>query len=114
MFVSEDFNAFLASSGIKSKRISKHSPWQNCIAERVIGILRHELLNQIIPLHEKHLHWLLKEYINSYYNTHRTHQGINCKTPIPLPTYLPTEASKTKLKATPVLGGLYHTYKKIA
>ncbi|ABO51528.1 Integrase, catalytic region [Desulforamulus reducens MI-1] len=114
VFVSKDFKTFLASSGIRSKRISKRSPWQNGIAERSIGIIRQELLNYIIPFNEKHLHRLLREYIHEYYNTHRTHQGINGKTPIPLPTYLPTKASKTKLKATPVLGGLYHTYKKVA
>lgn len=34
--------------------------------------------------------------------------------PIPLPRYLPTTVSNTKLKKKPVLGGLYHTYKKVA
>jgi transposase InsO family protein len=114
VFVSKDFKAFLASSGIKSKRTSKCSPWQNGIAERVIGILRQELLNHIIPLNEANLYRLLKEYIHNYYNTHRTHQGINCKTPIPLPQYPPTTISNTKLESTPVLGGLYHTYRKVA
>ena len=60
------------------------------------------------------MHKLLKEYIEEYYNTNRTHQGIDCKTPIPLPRYLPTTVSNTKLKKKPVLGGLYHTYKKVA
>jgi len=114
VFVSKDFKTFLNSCGIKSKRTSIHSPWQNGIAERVIGILRQKLLNHIIPINEAHLHRLLRNYIDNYYNTHRTHQGINCKTPIPLPTYPPTNISNTKLKATPVLNGLYHTYKKVA
>ena len=57
---------------------------------------------------------MLKQYVNEYYNTHRTHQGINCKTPIPLPKYKPTLMKDTKLKATPVLNGLYHTYDKVA
>jgi len=78
------------------------------------GILRQELLNYIIPLNEAHLHRLLKEYVNDYYNTHRTHQGIDCKTPIPLPKYPPTTIENTILETTPVLGGLYHTYKKAA
>ncbi|MDW7674228.1 MAG: integrase core domain-containing protein [Bacillota bacterium] len=99
---------------MKSKRTYKGVPWQNGIAERAIGIIRQELLDYIIPVDEKHLHRLLKEYIKEYYNTHRTHQGIDGKTPIPLPTYLPTEASKTKLNAKPVLGGVNHTYRKVA
>jgi len=114
VFVCDSFQDFLAASDIKSIRTSKGSPWQNGIAERAIGIIRQELLDYIIPFNERHLYRLLNEYINDYYNTHRTHQGIDGKTPIPLPEYLPTEAAKTKLKATPVLGGLYHTYKKIA
>lgn len=114
VFVCDGFQDFLSASEIKSIRASKGSPWQNGIAERAVGIIRQELLDYIIPFNEKHLHRLLQEYINEYYNTHRTHQGIDGKTPIPLPTYLPTLPVKTKLKATSVVGGLYHTYKKVA
>jgi hypothetical protein len=76
--------------------------------------LRQELLNHIIPFNEKHLHCLLKEYIDDYYNLHRTHQGISCKTPIPSPKYTPTTTANTKLKAKPILNGLYHNYDKAA
>ncbi|QGU00427.1 Mobile element protein [Candidatus Syntrophocurvum alkaliphilum] len=112
VFLAKSVQEFLNFSGIKAKKTSIKSPWQNPYAERVVGILRQELLNHIIPLNEKHLNNLLKEYIEDYYNTHRTHQGINGNTPIPSPTYLPTKAKNSKLKSTPVLGGLYHTYNK--
>lgn len=101
-------------SNIKSKPTSFRSPWQNPYAERVNGIIRQELLNHIIPLNEKHLEKLLDEYINNYYNTNRTHQGINCETPIRKPTYIPVDAKNIRVKATPVLNGLYHTYYRIA
>jgi len=114
VFVSKEFQALLRASGIKSKRTSYKSPWQNPYAERVIGILRQELLNHIIPLNERHLHYLLSEYVHNYYNPHRTHQRLDGQTPIPSPKYEPTTAAETKLKSTPVLGGLYHTYKKVA
>ncbi len=114
VFTSKDFQRFLAASGIKSKKTSIKSPWQNPYAERVIGTLRRELLDHIIPINEKHLHYLLHEYVHKYYNPHRTHQGLNGQTPIPTPEYKPTTAAETKLKSTPVLGGLYHTYKKVA
>ncbi|MDD4402884.1 MAG: integrase core domain-containing protein [Desulfitobacteriaceae bacterium] len=73
---------FLANTKIKVKRTGFHAPWQNGVCERTVGILRQELLNHIIPLHEKHLHRLLREYIHGYYNRARTHQGINRQTPI--------------------------------
>lgn len=114
VFVSKAFQALLTASGIQSKKTSIQSPWQNPYAERVIGILRQELLNHVIPLNEAHLQRLLKEYIDGYYNPHRTHQGINGKTPIPSPEYAPTEMANTKLKATPILNGLYHPYEKVA
>ena len=114
IFRSKAFQRFLTSSGITSKRTSYHSPWQNPYAERVIGTIKRELLDYIIPLNQLHLRKLLHEYINDYYNTHRTHQGIKGKTPVASPTYLPTTIKETKLEATPVLNGLYHTYKKVA
>lgn len=96
-----------------AKRTAYRSPWQNLYAERVIGTIKRELLDQVIPLNQKHLHKLLREYIKDYYNTERTHQGIKCKTPIPSVTYTSTAVEDTKLEATSVLNELYHTYKKV-
>ena len=114
VFTSSIFKNFLTASGIKAKKTSIKAPWQNPYAERVIGTLRRELLDFVIPINERHLEYLLSEYVHKYYNTHRTHQGIDGWTPIPSPEYEPTTMAETKLKATPVLGGLYHTYEKVA
>ncbi|WP_431312308.1 integrase core domain-containing protein [Sporosarcina oncorhynchi] len=48
-------------------------PWQTPYAERVIGTIKRKLLDQVIPMNERHLHTLLREYIRNYYNTDRTH-----------------------------------------
>ncbi|MFC7685769.1 transposase [Ureibacillus sp. GCM10028918] len=114
IFRSKAFERFLSSSSITSKRTAYRSPWQNPYAERVIGTIKRELLDKIIPLNQLHLRKLLHEYINDYYNTNRTHQGLKGKTPVTSPIYMPTSAAETKLEATPVLNGLYHTYKKTA
>ncbi|WP_262174273.1 integrase core domain-containing protein [Saccharococcus sp. Marseille-Q5394] len=113
IFCSRAFQSFLKSSGITSKKTAYRSPWQNPYAERVIGTIKRELLDHVIPLNERHLHSLLREYIN-YYNTERPHQGISGNTPTPPPIQFPTTAEKTNLEATSVLNGLYHSYKKIA
>ncbi|MCE5314613.1 transposase [bacterium] len=71
---------FLKSHHIEEVRTAYYSPWQNPYCERVIGILRRELLDYIIPLNERHLHRLLKEYIYKYYNPVRTHSSLGLRT----------------------------------
>lgn len=99
IFRSKAFQRFLSLAGITPKRTAYRSPCQNAYAERVIGTIKRELLDQIIPLNQLHLHKILHEYIKDYYNTSRTHQGLEGKTPIPSPVYLPTKAAETKLEA---------------
>lgn len=114
VFKSKEIQDFLKSSGIQSKSTSYRSPWQNAYAERINGTLRRDVLDHLIPFNEKHLENRLAEYIYSYYNTNRPHQGIIGKTPFSSPIYLPSSVEKSKLKETPVLGGLYHTYKRVS
>ena len=114
IFTAENLQGFLSKSGIKSVRTAFHSPWQNGICERTVGIIRQEALNHIIPLDEKHLRYILHQYIHKYYNPHRTHQGIGCQTPEITPSLPRTTMAETSLAPTELLGGLYHTYTKVA
>jgi len=96
------------------QQITSHSPWQNGICERLIGIVRRELLDHCIPLNQRHLERLLTEYVE-YYNNVRTHQALGGETPIVKFTPPPlTLVKDTKLTARPILGGLYHDYEKAA
>lgn len=114
LFRAKKFQGFLNSSNIQSKRTAYKSPWQNAYAERVIGTVKRECTDYIIPINEKHIHKHLSDYIHNYYNTHRPHQGIDGQTPIPTPIHLPVKAEDVKLKATAVMNGIYHTYKRTA
>src|ERR1019366_3105375 len=49
------FTCRLRAMGIRDRPISPHSPWQNGYAERLIGTLRRECLDQIVIFGEKHL-----------------------------------------------------------
>jgi len=113
-FVNKEFQSFLSSFGVTAKRTAYRSPWQNGICERSIGTIRNEILRYIIPLSDVHLQKILNEYIHKLYNTHRTHQGINCKTPIPHEKHTPITLKEAVLNPTPILGGLYHTYTRAA
>jgi putative transposase len=68
----------------------------------------------MIPLNEKHLAYLLQEYIGRYYNPVRTHQGIKRQTPILSKIPAKTEVAQTVLISESLLGGLYHNYRKVA
>jgi transposase InsO family protein len=114
IFLCKDLQEFLANAKIKSIRTSYHSPWQNGICERTVGILRRELFDHIIPFNEEHLRRLLGEYIEQYFNPRRTHQGINRQTPALSEISAGTTIEATSLIPEPVLGGLYHNYRKAA
>ncbi|EPG73047.1 hypothetical protein LEP1GSC058_4160 [Leptospira fainei serovar Hurstbridge str. BUT 6] len=62
-----------------------------------------------IPLNEYHLHRNLEEFIH-FYNHHRTHISIEKDTPISSPVLHKPRDGNCRLVATPILGGLYHTY----
>ena len=63
VFRSAAVQQFLAAIDTESVRTGYRRPDQNGICERFLGILRRELLDHIIPLDERHLYRLLKEYV---------------------------------------------------
>jgi transposase InsO family protein len=104
--------SFLKSCGIEEVRTAFKSPWQNPYAERIIGTLRRELLNHIIPLNEQHLHRLLREYVDSYYHPVRTHSNLGHKPPSADLSIKKRQLSPdTALESERILGGLYHNYR---
>ena len=99
---------FLKASGIQPLRTSVRSPWQNGIAERWVGSARRELLDHIIPVNERHLQRLGREYL-AYYHEDRTHLGLAKATP----TYRAIEQRPTAMSCIhgqPRVGGLHHRY----
>jgi transposase InsO family protein len=111
VFTEKSFKTFLSGLGIVQKRITPGSPWQNGICERMIGTVRRELFDHIIPLNQRHLQRLLTEYVD-YYNNVRTHQALDGETPAGPEPPPPTTVRDTVLSASPILGGLYHSYEK--
>ena len=66
----------IESSGVTPKRTTVRSPWQNGTAERWVGSVRREMLDHVIPLNERHLRRLGREYL-AYYHEDRTHVGLD-------------------------------------
>ena len=72
--------AAIRSMTIGCVQTSIQSPWQNGVAERWVGSCRRDLLDQVIPLNERHLKRLVSDYV-SYYHDDRTHLGLGKQTP---------------------------------
>ncbi|MDQ3565454.1 MAG: integrase core domain-containing protein [Pseudomonadota bacterium] len=85
----------------------------------MIGSLRRECLDFLIPLTHMRLPRVVKEWA-SYYNTSRPHMSLGPGIPSP-PETLPIALGKLRhqfsenlrICARPVLGGLHHDYRLI-
>jgi transposase InsO family protein len=101
------FQRRVRAMGIRDRPISPGSPWQNGIAERLIGTLRRECLDQMVICSEAHLRRILSTYAG-YYNQARTHLALQKDAPLHR-TVQPSGA----IVAIPILAGLHHQYVRI-
>jgi transposase InsO family protein len=69
------FTSRVRAMGIRDRPISPGSRWQNGCAERLIGTLRRECLDQVVIFSEMHLRRILSAYA-AYYNQARTHLAL--------------------------------------
>jgi transposase InsO family protein len=97
----------LRAMGIRDKPIAPRSPWQNGVAERLIGSIRRECSAHVVALGEGHLRRTLQSYAR-YYNESRTHRPLNKDAPF----HRPIEGHGAII-SRPVLGGLHHQYCRI-
>jgi putative transposase len=100
--------AALRSMQVEPTRTSHRSPWQNGVAERVVGTVRQELLDHVIVLNEPHLHRLLESFI-AYYHQDRTHLGLSKDSPRGRPVECRPNPAATVV-SLPRVGGLHHRY----
>jgi hypothetical protein len=76
--------------------------------ERLIGSIRHECLDHVIVLNERHLKRVLREYL-AYYHGYRTHQSLEMDAP-----NRRAAQSLGRVRAASHLGGLHHHYERAA
>ena len=112
---SPQLDSALKALGLRVLKTLFQAPQANAFCERVIGTIRHECLDFLIPLNERHLRGLLKEWV-AHYNRGRPHaslgpgipdpescyeQGKPCGHEIPIDHHVVSKA---------ILGGLHHEY----
>jgi hypothetical protein len=97
----------LRTMGIRDKPIAPSSPWQNGFAERLIGSIRRECLDQVIARGEAHLRRILRSYA-MYCNKITTNRSLDKDAPI----WWPVQRTGG-ITSNPILGGLHHHYIRI-
>jgi putative transposase len=95
--------------GIETVLTPIRAPQANGIAERVIGSMRRECFDHIIPVNERHVRRVLRDYV-TYYNEVRPHRTLELEPPDgPRPV-----KGSGQVVSIPVLGGLHHRYARAA
>jgi putative transposase len=111
--VDDDLGAF----GLKILRTPVQAPKANAYCERLIGSMRRECLDWVIPLNEKHLRRILREWV-AHYNRGRPHASLGPGIPELATTRRPSPKHPRhelppdcRIRTKEVLGGLHHEYR---
>ena len=113
---SGELDTSVANFRLKVLRTPFRVPQGNSHCERLLGTMRRECLNFMVPLGEGHLRRLLKEW-TTHYNGSRPHMALGPGVPDP-PAGIPVALQSSRHRigdgvegvARPVLGGLHHDY----
>lgn len=107
----------LKAFGLKVLRTPVQAPKANAYCERLIGTIRRECLDYLIPLSEKHLRTILREWV-AHYNQGRPHSSLGPGIPnlhgkpIRRPQVQRHELpAACRIRIKDVLGGLHHEYR---
>jgi transposase InsO family protein len=112
---SDGVDRTLAAMGLTVLRTPVRAPQANAFCERLVGTMRRECLDFMIPLNERHLRWILQRWV-IHYNRGRPHASLGPGIPDPLPDRVATSNDHLlpeghRVVATPILGGLHHEYR---
>jgi transposase InsO family protein len=105
----------LQGFGVRALKTPVRMPTANSFCERLIGTIRRECLDYLIPLGEGHLRRILCEFV-IHYNRGRPHSSLGPGIPEPPQAKVPPSVHRHVLPAgyrvvsKPVLDGLHHEY----
>jgi putative transposase len=114
---SEEVDNQLKAFGLRVLRTPTRAPQANAYCERLVGTVRRECLDFMIPLGEKHLGKILAEWVR-HYNQGRPHASLGPGIPESVQMLGPAQRRNRYLStgvhnvaARPILGGLHHEYR---
>jgi len=106
----------LGGLGLHVLKTPPRSPKANAHCERLIGTVRRECLDHVLPLGETHTRWILSEWVE-HYNRGRPHSSlgpgfpVSTEPPISLQSHRHRLPESATIEAQAVLGGLHHEYR---
>jgi putative transposase len=100
----QQFVEILKSAGVETVKLPARSPNLNAYAERWVRSVRRECLHRIIPLGDRHLRCILREFLE-HYNRQRNHQGLDNHLLVPAPM-----RKQGPVEHRERLGGTLHFY----
>jgi putative transposase len=103
--------------GLRALKTPICAPTANAFCERLIGTIRRECLRWMIPINERHLRAILREWV-PHYNRQRPHLSLGPGFPEPsedVPAKPQSHRHRlppgARVVARPILGGLHHEYR---
>jgi putative transposase len=112
---SEGVDRTISGMGLTALKTPVRAPQANAFCERLIGTIRRECLDFVIPLNERHVRCVLREWV-VHYNRGRPHTSLGPGIPDAPQDCLASSPNGHQLRAghrviaKPVLGGLHHEY----
>jgi putative transposase len=112
---SAELDRSISALGITVLKSAPRTPRMNAVCERVIGTIRRECLDWVIPLSEAHLRTVLRSWVK-HYNRGRPHMGLGPGIPDAPLTLIAKSTSRHRrghsyvVRANPILGGLHHEH----
>ena len=106
----------ITAMGLRVVKTPVRSPQASAFCERVIGTIRRECLDWVIPLNQRHLRRVLQQWVE-HYNRGRPHESLGpgipdssheCCVPSSNGHRIP---KGHRILANAVLGGLHHEYR---
>jgi transposase InsO family protein len=113
---SEGVDRSLEAMGLMVLKTPVRAPQANAFCERVIGTIRRECLDFTIPLGERHVRAILREWVR-HYNRGRPHASLGPGIPegSAVDAFVGESNGHSlpvgcRVLAKPILGGLHHEY----
>ena len=111
---SEDVDRAITAIGLTILKTPVRAPQANAFCERLIGTMRRECLDWVIPLNEDHLRTIVREWI-AHHNSRRPHASLGPGIPDGTAGAPVLKARRIpdghRVDAKPILGGLHHEYR---